>query len=104
MTVKGKSEPIEVWQIVDFDRDESFHKLYNVSRKELDEELDLYHHAIELYKNSSFQEALEIFKTLQNREHKTNKAIYTIYIERCEHYIEVPPIDFDGVFKHTTKG
>lgn len=104
VTVKGKSEPIEVWQIVDFDRDESFHKLYHISRKELDEELDLYHHGIELYKNSSFQEALEIFKTLQSRQHKTNKAIYTIYIERCEHYIEVPPTNFDGVFKHTTKG
>jgi adenylate cyclase len=104
VTVKGKKEPIEIWQIVDFDRDESFHKLYNVSRKELDEELDLYHHAIELYKKSFFQEALAIFETLQVKEQKTNKAIYKIYIERCEHYITEPPIDFDGVFKHTTKG
>jgi len=30
--------------------------------------------------------------------------IYNIYIQRCEHYIEQPPKDFNGVFVHTTKG
>jgi len=104
VTVKGKSEPIEIWQVVDYDRDESLHKLYSVSRARLDEELKLYHHAIELYKAAKFSEALEIFKDIESWEDKTNKAIYKIYIERCEHYIEEPPKDFNGVFKHTTKG
>ncbi len=104
VTVKGKSEPIEIWQVIDFDRDETSPKLYKVSRKELDEELKMYHNAIEIYKQSQFSEALEIFKKLNQMEQKTNKVIYEIYIERCEHYIEQPPIDFNGVFKHTTKG
>lgn len=104
VTVKGKKEPIEVWQVVDYDRDEKLHKLYKVSREELDRELNMYHKAIELYKNSQFSEALDIFKSLETIEKKSNKAIYKIYIERCEHYIIEPPIDFDGVFKHTTKG
>ncbi len=104
VTVKGKSEPIEIWQIVDYDRDESHHKLYDVSRARLDEELDLYHHAIELYKDAKFDEALVIFKDIQLWEDKTNKNVYNMYIERCEHYIEEPPKDFNGVFAHTTKG
>lgn len=104
VTVKGKSEPIEVWQIVDYDRDESMHKLYHVSRARLDEELDLYHKAIALYKDANFKDALDIFKTINDWEDKTNKNIYNIYIERCEHYIKEPPKDFDGVFVHTTKG
>jgi adenylate cyclase len=104
VTVKGKKEPIEIWQVIDYNRDESLHKLYTVSKERLFEELKLYHHGIELYKQSNFKEALEIFKNLENREDKTNKNIYLIYIERCEHYIEEPPVNFNGVFIHTTKG
>ena len=104
VTVKGKSEPIEIWQVVDYDRDESHHKLYKVSRARLDEELKLYHNAIDLYKEAKFDEALAIFKDVENWDDKTNKNVYKMYIERCEHYIEEPPKDFNGVFAHTTKG
>ena len=104
VTVKGKKEPVEVWQIHDYDRDESLHKLYTVSRARLDEELARYHHAIELYKAAKFTEALEIFKEMEEWPDKTNKNIYKIYIERCEHYIAEPPEHFTGVFVHTTKG
>jgi adenylate cyclase len=104
VTVKGKSEPIEIWQIIDYNRDESMHKLYKVSRARLDEELEYYHKAVNLYKASKFEEALKIFKEINEWEDKTNKNIYNIYIERCEHYIKEPPKNFNGVFKHTTKG
>jgi len=104
VTVKGKSEPIAIWQIHDYDRDESEHKLYKTSKQRLKDELELYHKAIELYKTAKFEEALEIFKDVNNWEDKSNKNIYNIYIERCEHYIEEPPTDFNGVFIHTTKG
>ena len=104
VTVKGKSEPIEIWQIHDYDRDESEHKLYKVTKSRLKEELNLYHKAIDLYKAAKFEEALEIFNDINTWEDKTNKNIYDIYIERCEHYIKEPPKDFNGVFKHTTKG
>ncbi|WP_298753156.1 adenylate/guanylate cyclase domain-containing protein [uncultured Arcobacter sp.] len=104
VTVKGKSEPIAIWQIHDYDRDESEHKLYKTSKQRLKDELELYHKAIELYKTAKFKEALEIFKDVNNWEDKSNKNIYDIYIERCEHYIEEPPTDFNGVFIHTTKG
>ncbi len=108
VTVKGKSEPIEIWQVVDYDRDkieeETAHKLYKVSRARLDEELGLYHRAIELYKEANFKEALKIFENVEKWDDKTNKNVYKMYIERCEHYIDEPPLDFNGVFAHTTKG
>jgi adenylate cyclase len=103
VTVKGKSEPVEIWQIHDFDDDEK-EALFYSSRDELLEELETYHKAIELYKSQKFADALVIFKELNNLEHKSNLKIYDIYIERCEHYIEMPPENFNGVFVHKTKG
>lgn len=91
VTVKGKDEPIEIWQVYGKGK----------ASKELESELTTYHEAIELYKNSNFKEALTIFK---NNENKTNKNIYKIYIQRCEEYIKTPPKNFDGVYEHITKG
>jgi adenylate cyclase len=45
--VKGKSEPVEIWQVIDYDRDNT-DTLYDVSREKLDKELEDYHKAIEL--------------------------------------------------------
>jgi len=105
VTVKGKSEPIEIWQIHDFEGGLDGKYMFDVSRERLAEELEKYHHGIELYKKAEFTKALEIFKDINSWDDKTNLHIYDMYIERCEHYIETPPDgEFDGVFKHTTKG
>ncbi len=102
VTVKGKTEPVEIWQIHDFK--DSKEPLYGVEKGILEDELEIYHKAIELYKKSQFAEALEIFQTLEKRENRTNIAIYGIYIDRCAHYIANPPTSFNGVFEHSTKG
>jgi len=103
VTVKGKAEPIEIWQIHDFDKDDEKSLFYS-SKKELKEELESYHKAIELYKIEKFTEALVIFEELNTLEYKSNLKIYDIYIERCKHYVDTPPENFNGVFTHTTKG
>lgn len=103
VTVKGKAEPIEIWQIHDFDR-ESEEVLFYSNKEELLNELESYNKAIELYKSAKFKDALEIFKDINSWDNKSNLKIYDIYIERCEHYIEIPPENFNGVFAHTTKG
>ncbi|MFA7090913.1 MAG: adenylate/guanylate cyclase domain-containing protein [Arcobacteraceae bacterium] len=92
--VKGKTEPVEIWQVLDF----------GSATGALKEEIETYHAAIEWYKSSQFEKALEAFKTLESNPLKTNKNIYKMYIERCEHYIQTPPMNFDGVFEHTSKG
>ncbi len=104
VTVKGKKDPVEIWQVVDYNRDESLPKLYNVSKKILLDEIGTYHQAIALYKKEQFQKALSLFQKLEDNKQKTNQNIYKIYIQRCEHYIKEPPTNFNGVFVHTTKG
>lgn len=104
VTVKGKKEPVEIWQIHDFTNGMDGYFLFKVPRERIYEELQHYHYAIELYKAQKFEQALDIFKEINGWEDKTNKYIYNIYIERCEHYIKEPPVDFNGVFVHTTKG
>lgn len=85
--VKGKDEPVEIWQV-----------LTKEPTKELLNELELYHGAIEFYKKANFKEALAILKNLQN------ETIYEIYKQRCEEFLQTPPKHFDGVYEHTTKG
>lgn len=104
VTVKGKTEPIEIWQIHDFDKGKDGIYLFEVSRERIQEELDSYHRAIDLYKAADFKQALDIFKEISAWEDKTNKNVYDMYIERCEHYIAEPPENFNGVFVHSTKG
>ncbi|MDD3324054.1 MAG: adenylate/guanylate cyclase domain-containing protein [Sulfurospirillaceae bacterium] len=88
--VKGKQEPIFIYECLgtkDFE-------LVKFDEKELYEE------ALGAYKRGDFALAFESFKTLAN----TYKAkLYTLYMERCEHYLKSPPTDFDGVFTFTTK-
>ena len=107
VTVKGQSVPVEIWQIHDYAKLPSKWKdtpLYHVEKKKLLEELDYYHKGIKAYKDAKFEDALKIFQEIDTWEEKTNKNIYKMYIDRCEHYIEEPPVDFNGVFIHKTKG
>lgn len=103
VTVKGKSEPVEVWQVHDF-ADEETKPLFYSSKEELLAELETYHRAIDLYKAENFKDALVIFEELNQLKFKSNLKICDIYIERCKHYVENPPKEFNGVYVHTTKG
>ncbi|RXJ79684.1 CHASE2 domain-containing protein [Arcobacter sp. F2176] len=94
VTVKGKIEPVEIWQVYGKGQAQGAQK----------EELEKHHEAIELYKNSQFKEALVIFEELENSQTKTNNNVYKIYIERCNEFIKHPPENFIGVYEHTTKG
>ncbi len=91
--VKGKKKPVEIWQVIDLGAPE----------EELKKELELYHEAINLYRNSNFKEALEIFENLENYDKKTNKKIYQIYINRCKEFILSPPTNFNGIYEHHSK-
>jgi adenylate cyclase len=88
--VKGKEQPVAIYEVIDF----------GVATGELKEELDSYAEALELYRASEFKQALDIFSSLQEKYPKT---VYTLYIDRCEHFIDAPPENFDGVFRFTTK-
>lgn len=105
VTVKGKNEPVEIWQVHDVvhlkDDQES---LLQQSVEKIQEELASYHEAIAYYRQARFHDALALFDALRQKEELSNTTIYSLYCERCLHYIEHPPLNFNGVFAHTTKG
>lgn len=88
--VKGKNEPVSIYEVLDDKAPSEEFKIENTR----------YQEALSAYRASLFTEALSIFKELHD---KTGVYLYNVYIERCEHYIENPPSEFDGVFTFTTK-
>ena len=88
--VKGKHEPVAIFEVLDFGEPEG----------EIKAELGQYDEALAAYRGSDFAQALKQFKALND---KNPCHLYELYIERCEHLIENPPEDFDGVFTFTTK-
>ena len=88
--VKGKEQPVKIFEVLGFGKAEG----------DLKDELEAYEKALKLYRGSKFNQALAIFSSLED---KYTKTVYTLYKDRCEHFIEVPPENFDGVFRFTTK-
>lgn len=93
VTVKGKAQPVEIWQV---------HGLGD-PQGQLQQELDQYHKAVELYQTARFTDALTAFETLNQQPNLSNTKICPIYIERCKYYIKHKPTHFNGVFTHTSK-
>lgn len=88
--VKGKSEPIRIYEV-----------LQNTPpSEELASELQTFHHALELYRNGIFTEALAIFQQLaQQYPH----LLYTLYCERCLHLESLHLDHFDGIYEFHEK-
>lgn len=92
--VKGKEKAVILWEVISLENDKSLH---------LKEELINHEKAIELYKNSKFNEALELFEKLNTYKSELNSIIYEIYISRCKEFIENETISYDTIYEHKTK-
>ena len=92
--VKGKQNSVIMWEVISLENEESIH---------LKEELENHEKAINLYKNSEFNEALELFKELKIRQSELNSVIYEIYISRCTEFIENKSISYNTVYEHKNK-
>jgi adenylate cyclase len=90
--VKGKEEPVKIYECIGYEN-QTWVKFSK-------EENNQYQEALALYKNSDFKSALDIFEQLN--EQNTHK-VYALYSDRCKHYIDNPPSNFDGVFTFVTK-
>ena len=89
--VKGKEKPVSIYECAG---DDVYH--WGTFK----ESLSTYEEALEAYRNANFKKAKEIFENLLLEDEHT---LYKLYIERCEHYIQNPPSNFDGVFTFQTK-
>ena len=91
--VKGKEEPVAIFEPIgvasEIDPSEAKY-------------LKLYHETLKLFRAQQWDQAEMQLLNLKKAE--PERKLYDVYIERIQHYREVPPgADWDGVFKHTTK-
>lgn len=87
LRVKGKNEPIRVYQVIGLESEAS----------KLDRRLvDVYTQALELYQSRKWKDAQDLFRAVA-AEYKDKTS--AIYAERCAQFIkEPPPEDWNGVF------
>jgi len=85
--VKGKNEPVAIFEVME-DTEEL---------RQLKAEFD---QGMEFYFGQKFEEGLAVFKKLAEEGDPTS----TVFVERCELYMEnPPPEDWDGSFTMTSK-
>ncbi len=92
--VKGRNNPIKLWEVLSFETKKDI---------QIEEEINKYNKAINLYENSKFDEAIKLFKELKINKIKLNTHIYEIYISRCNEFIKNKPINFNAIYEHKMK-
>jgi adenylate cyclase len=94
MRVKGKHEPVAIYEAMDHLTEEQFPNLAQA--------IERYADGIRLYRERAFKDALECFhETLKLNAHDHPSQLY---VERCLHFLETPPdADWDGVWTMTSK-
>jgi len=86
--VKGKSEAVEIYEVI-------------CNNKIIDtKELESYKEAIKLFRDGFVDKAYTIYVKLQN---ENPSILYKFYIQRCEHFIQNPDLEFTPILKMTTK-
>ncbi len=93
VVVKGKTEPVGVYEVLDFYSDDEFPNVMEV--------LGHFKTGVENFRKGSWKRAIESFNDAY-RVHPNDK-LSQIYIKRCEHLISNPPKDWDGVWVMTSK-
>jgi len=90
--VKGKKLPVRIFELI--------------SRKDLPlrdmKAVEEFHHGLLLYKNQQWDEAIKVFKNINQMDQTLYAA--KLYVERCRDLKQNPPgPGWDGVFTMTTK-
>lgn len=89
VVVKGKTRPVDIFEIVDYHTDESFPHLMEV--------LQAFQYGLKAYRDGQFVGALRAFREAVSLN--PQDALSALYIERCEHLRDTPPgEDWDGVW------
>jgi adenylate cyclase len=98
MRVKGKSQPVTIYQLLGRPADFAA----NGSSETLRSQLEIFGRARELYRNRQWKSAQNAFRDFLEKWPMDGPS--RIYVERCREYIAVePPADWDGVFVMTHK-
>jgi adenylate cyclase len=96
LQVKGKTEPVKVYELMATKEDGLSEAMNKV--------LEHYHRGLELYKNRQWDEAIAEFQTALSTNGGKEGPSET-YVERCKEYKESPPPPtWKGEYIMTTKG
>jgi len=94
VVVKGKTEPVGVYELLDYHTDESYPNMI--------EALGVFRDGMECYQNGSWEKGKGHFESVLKMN--PNDQCARLYIERCEHLqANVDPGDWDGVWVLTSK-
>ena len=93
VVVKGKTQPVVIYEILDYHTDESFPNLQDT--------LNQFRAGLKHYREGNWDKAVAGFKEALNAN-PDDKLSHT-YIERCEHLKAHPPQNWDGVFVMKSK-
>lgn len=94
VVVKGKTEPVGVYEVLDYHTDETFPNLMDV--------VNYFNEGMKHYRLGSWDNAIDKFKEALSRN-PSDKLSQT-YVERCEHLKAEPPGDeWNGVWVMTSK-
>jgi adenylate cyclase len=94
LRVKGKAQPVSMYEILDYHDENSFKNLKDV--------IEIYHEGIALYRETKWNECIARFEKALSLN--PNDNLTRICIERCEYFLKNPPEkDWDGVWIMTEK-
>ncbi|ODS31938.1 MAG: putative adenylate/guanylate cyclase [Candidatus Scalindua rubra] len=94
VVVKGKTEPVEIYEVLDYHTDETFPNVMEV--------VSYFKSGMKYYRERKWDKAIEAF--MEALSLNKNDKLAQTYIERCKHMKEKPPSkDWDGVWVMTSK-
>lgn len=94
VVVKGKTEPVCIYEVLDYHTEESFPNLMDG--------INNFTHGLALYQKGQWDKAAEAFRRALTAN--GNDKLSELYIDRCEHMKKHPPsAEWDGVWVMTSK-
>ena len=93
MIVKGKTEPVKIYEVLDYHTKESFPNMIEV--------LEMFNNAMEFYNEAKWDDAIKYFKKAEKANPKDKASI--MYIDRCKTLKKQNPKDWNGVWISKSK-
>jgi adenylate cyclase len=92
--VKGKTEPVGIYQILDYHDERSF--------PNMDDVLELFDNGLKCYRHDNWLKAIKFFSNALNLN--PGDYVSKLFLDRCRHYLRNPPSnEWGGVWVMETK-